>query len=70
MKKPIKACFTNPHEIFNPGTAPAEEEDLAKFTNMANTEVFDGKADGPDIHPTPLGYEEMAKRMAASTCKP
>jgi hypothetical protein len=46
-----------------------EEEHLQDWTNMANFTVFDGKtygqsgADGPDIHATPKGYEEMAKQM-------
>jgi hypothetical protein len=50
-----------------------EESNLDKWTNMANFTVTGGKtygqsgADGPDIHATPEGYEEMAKQMQA-TC--
>ncbi len=66
--KTFKGCFADPKTIFNPEKEPQEEEDLKKFTNMDNTEVFEGKKDGPDIHPTPLGYEEIAKQLA-TVCK-
>jgi lysophospholipase L1-like esterase len=66
-KKGFKGCFTDPATIFNPGGAK-EPEALQKFTNMANAEEFEGKKDGPDIHPTPLGYEEMAKQLETE-CK-
>jgi hypothetical protein len=63
-KATFKGCVTNPLSIFNPeGTK--EPEKLQEFTNMANTEVFEGKKDGPDIHPTPLGYEVLALQMEA-----
>jgi hypothetical protein len=58
---------------FNPavgGIDPsAEPESLQRWTNMANTSTalkplaavdqYKGK-NGPDIHPTPAGYEELA----------
>jgi len=66
-KKGIKGCFTDPATVFNPGGA-TEPEALQKFTNMANTEEYEGKHDGPDIHPTPLGYEEIAKQIETE-CK-
>ncbi len=66
-KHGFKGCMTDPASVFNPGGA-TEPEARQKFTNMANTETFEGKADGPDIHPTPLGYEEMAKQIE-TTCK-
>jgi hypothetical protein len=66
-KKTFKVCVTNPLSLFNPGGA-MEPVRLQAFTNMANTEVFEGKKDGPDIHPTPLGYEVLALQMGAD-CK-
>ncbi len=55
-------CFANPQPTFNPGgkTEPAR---LQKYTNMANTTEFEGKKNGPDIHPTPLGYQKLASIM-------
>jgi hypothetical protein len=44
---------------------------LQKYTNMANFRTDRGlkfgekEADGPDIHPTPLGYQEIANTVAA-----
>ncbi len=64
-KKTFKVCVTNPLREFNPGGA-TEPERLQEFTNMANTETFEGKKDGPDIHPTPFGYEILALQMEAS----
>jgi len=57
---PYSACFANPYPKFNPG-GKKEPERLQAYTNMTNTKVSNGKADGPDIHPTPLGYEVIAK---------
>jgi hypothetical protein len=34
---------------------------------MANTTSFEGKANGPDLDPTPAGYEQLAKAMR-TTC--
>jgi hypothetical protein len=33
---------------------------------MANFSEFEGKKNGPDIHPTPLGYQELANVMQAN----
>jgi hypothetical protein len=60
------ACYANPQPTFNPvteGKGSLEPERLQAFTNMANASFAKGgnKAkNGPDIHPTPLGYEELA----------
>jgi lysophospholipase L1-like esterase len=54
--------------VFNPG-GNHEPVRLKEWTNMANTMEFEGKKDGPDIHPTPAGYKELAKIMKGS-CKP
>jgi len=66
-KKPLKACTVDPQLLFNPGTEPEETEHMEEWTNMANFTTFEGKANGPDIHATPLGYEVMAKQIH-STC--
>ena len=66
-KAPYSACFANPYSKFNTEKAKTEPERLQAYTNMANTKVSNGKADGPDIHPTPLGYEVMAK-VIRSAC--
>ena len=62
------ACYANPQSKFNPRNKN-EPTKLQAYTNMANTKEDLGKkfgeegADGPDIHPTPLGYEVLAKVM-------
>lgn len=61
-KAPYDACFANPQPEFNP-EGKNEPTHLQEYTNMANTNVSNGKADGPDIHPTPLGYEVIAHVM-------
>jgi hypothetical protein len=70
----LNVCYSDAETLFNPASVDntvaneeLEEENLFKWTNMANTKTFEGKADGPDIHATPEGYEEMAKQMKA-TC--
>jgi hypothetical protein len=60
------ACFANPEPTFNPlviGKGKLEPAALQKFTNMANTTEFEGKKNGPDIHPTPLGYAKLGAIM-------
>ncbi len=65
------ACYADPLPTFNPisvkpGTAKTlalEEYRLQQYTNMANTTKFEGKANGPDIHPTPLGYKVLASNI-------
>jgi len=65
-------CFANPRPLFNTGNQITEPEKLTAFTNMKNTSETNGKFNGPDIHPTPLGYTEIGKLMTKktnSTCK-
>jgi lysophospholipase L1-like esterase len=59
------ACYANPQSQFNPG-GKAEQKKLQTWTNMANATEFEGKKNGPDIHPTPLGYLQLAKIMKAA----
>ena len=61
----FKLCFVNPHPTWNPGL-PNEPVRLFEWTNMDNTKEFEGKKDGPDIHPTPAGYAELADEMFAA----
>jgi len=62
-------CTTNELARFNPQNS-TEPTKLKEWTNMANfteTEAFGKKrANGPDIHPTPRGYEIMAAWMVHS----
>jgi len=55
-------CFTDPLPTFNPLTN-AEPARLQKWTNMANGTEFEGKKNGPDIHPTPVGYQKLSHLM-------
>jgi len=58
------ACYANPQPLFNPeGKSKREPERLQKWTNMANFTEYEGKKNGPDIHPTPAGYGELASVM-------
>jgi hypothetical protein len=59
---PFGACYANPQPEFNTGKK-SEPLRLQKWTNMANFTEFEGKKNGPDIHPTPLGYKQLAKIM-------
>jgi len=70
----LRVCYSDAETLFNVAlgneTKAAEEQEeanLAEWTNMANFNTFDGKADGPDIHATPTGYQKMAEQMN-STC--
>jgi hypothetical protein len=81
------ACFTDPQLKFNPRNAQ-EPVRLDKWTSMtvnvpsgsSETEVEPGvfKPNGPDIHPTPLGYKKLAsllksegkKELEAAACLP
>jgi hypothetical protein len=58
-------CSTNAATYFNPGNKK-EPGRLQSLTNMANGTITDGKNDGPDIHATPKGYEEVSKLMLKS----
>ena len=55
----------------NPKKPLLEPERLKKWTNMTNGNTSNGKADGPDIHPTPLGYKQLATELKreAKTCE-
>jgi lysophospholipase L1-like esterase len=65
-KGTLKACYSDPQLLFN--TQNAEEPvHMKEWTNMDNFTTFEGKANGPDIHATPLGYEVMAAQID-STC--
>jgi hypothetical protein len=57
-----EACYANPQARFNPENKK-EPERLSTLTNMANTTEYEGKKNGPDIHPTPLGYLTLARIM-------
>jgi hypothetical protein len=69
------ACTSDPQLTFNPRNKN-EPPRLQKWTNMANFTEFEGKKNGPDIHPTPLGYKKLAsllkneeaKEVAAAAC--
>jgi lysophospholipase L1-like esterase len=63
-------CIADPLPRFNPisvksgiKTYEKEEFRLQTWTNMANTTEFEGKKNGPDIHPTPTGYKQLAVVM-------
>jgi hypothetical protein len=65
-----ETCIANPLPRFNPiseksGIKILEKEEfrLQTWTNMANTTEFEGKKNGPDIHPTPTGYKQLATIM-------
>src|SRR6185437_1809632 len=64
-------CTTNELKRFNPknGTEPKKLQEWTNMTNATKTTAF-GKElnNGPDIHPTPLGYKVMAAYMY-SICK-
>jgi hypothetical protein len=57
--EPFGACYANPQPKFNPLKPKLESERLQKWTNMANFSEFEGKKNGPDIHPTPTGYKVL-----------
>jgi lysophospholipase L1-like esterase len=59
----FEGCAANPLPTFNPQNKQ-EPERLQRYTNMANFTEFAGKKNGPDIHPTPVGYEKLADIMS------
>jgi lysophospholipase L1-like esterase len=62
------ACYANPQAAFNPvvvGNPAAEPGQLQALTEMANFTTFEGKKNGPDIHASPAGYQELANIMHA-----
>jgi len=64
--EPFGACYANPQPKFNPMKTKLESERLQKWTNMANTTEFEGKKNGPDIHPTPAGYKVLSTTMVVA----
>jgi hypothetical protein len=62
------ACFSDPQLKFNQRTSK-EPERLQKWTNMANFSEYEGKKNGPDIHPTPTGYKKLASLLKSETKK-
>jgi hypothetical protein len=69
----FKGCFVNPETnavaatTFNPGL-PKEAGllgTLQKYTNMNNQTSSNGQPNGPDIHPTPVGYKRLGQLMFA-----
>jgi hypothetical protein len=60
--KPFGMCFANPIDVFNPANR-YEPLRLQTYTNMVNLTESNGKKNGPDIHPTELGYKKLATIM-------
>jgi carbon monoxide dehydrogenase subunit G len=60
-------CTTAPAKTWNTGSETVEPERLKMWTNMANGSMSNGKYNGPDIHPTPAGYAQLAKEMTKET---
>jgi hypothetical protein len=69
QRDPASPTFARAFNPLMDGKPELEPERLQKWTNMANTSTalnplaaldqYKGK-NGPDIHPTPVGYEELA----------
>jgi lysophospholipase L1-like esterase len=55
-------CIADIYSTFNPKDK-SEPARLQAYTNMANATAFEGKPNGPDIHPTPAGYLKIASLM-------
>jgi lysophospholipase L1-like esterase len=66
-KNTFGACMSFPNREFNDGEPTIEPERLKAWTNMTNASESNGKVNGPDIHPTPLGYSVLAKEMVKET---
>jgi hypothetical protein len=69
-------CMTAPHIRFNPQNTKKpslEPERLKKWTGMTNatrTKVgSEERFNGPDIHPTPAGYKELANEILKEEAK-
>ena len=61
--------YANPFPVFNKdsGTnAAKEKEAICKYTEMCNPNDPGGEKDEGDIHPTILGYKELAKLVNAA----
>jgi len=66
MKKnlaaPFGVCFANPEPVFNPANR-YEPLRLQTYTNMVNLTESNSKKNGPDIHPTELGYKKLTATL-------
>ncbi len=68
------ATFANPFPVFNKGAATetssgkasTEQKSICKYTEMCNPNDPNGSKDDGDIHPTPVGYKELAKLVNAA----
>ncbi|HTU78830.1 MAG TPA: hypothetical protein VMF09_08745 [Solirubrobacteraceae bacterium] len=60
----INVAYANPFPIFNRESgvdAKKELKAICKYTEMCNPNDPGGSEDDGDIHPSPLGYEELGK---------
>ncbi len=55
-----EACYANPQPRFDPENK-LEPKRLSTWTNMANFSEYEGKKNGPDIHPTPRATESSPR---------
>ena len=65
LEAPFGVCYADPINTFNPKNI-FEPARLQKYTNMANFTEFEGKKNGPDIHPTKAGYGKLGQIMFAA----
>jgi len=59
---PFGMCFANPQPIFDPRNR-YEPFRLQTYTNMVNLSESNSKKNGPDIHPTLVGYKKLSTIM-------
>jgi hypothetical protein len=59
---PFGMCFADPLPTFNPANR-YEAKRLQEYTNMVNLTESNSKKNGPDIHPTELGYKKLTANM-------
>jgi lysophospholipase L1-like esterase len=59
---PFGMCFADPLPVFNPANS-AEPYRIQLYTNMTNFSESNSKKNGPDIHPTELGYKKLNSIM-------
>jgi hypothetical protein len=65
LATPFAACFADALPRFNPANK-YEPWRIQAFTNMVNFTEFEGKKNGPDIHPTVEGYKKLNSIMIAA----
>jgi lysophospholipase L1-like esterase len=63
---PFAMCVSDAQPLFNPANR-YEPKDLQTNTNMVNFSESNGKKNGPDIHPTEMGYKKLNVVMV-KTC--